>query len=438
MINNMDDESWRALERQNPWWSGRRFETGIDRLPWHPGLVRYMDAPEVLVLTGARRTGKSTLLHQLVRRLLDSGTPPEAVLFMNLEEPLLQSRSKEPGYLAGLVDQYRARHEGQGTQYLFLDEVQGCGHWAPAVKALHDAGGVKVVLTGSTSALLRHEAGRMLAGRCLDVEVRPLSFVEYLAFHGAGRTTTVERAHHFDGYLEHGAFPRVVLETDRELKHKLLRGYYRTIYLRDIIYPNDLRHNRDVADLLYFVISNVGKPFSYHHIARALGTSPRTVKEYLECAEDSYLIHTLGMYDRSVRRQIANPRKMYCLDTGLVNALSFRFSEDKGRVLENLVCSELRRRHGELFYHKANRECDFLVKEGLDITGAIQVALTIADEATRKREVRGLVEAMEAHDLDEGLILTGREDGEMTVGGRRVVVRPVHEWLYRIEGPVPA
>ncbi len=161
------------------------------------------------------------------------------------------------------------------------------------------------------------------------------------------------------------------------MKQEILKNCFQTIYLKDIIYPNNIRNNRDVFDLLYFAISNIGKSFSYSSIGKTLGIASETVKEYLWYAESSYLLYTLTKYDVSVKKQLANPKKLYCLDTGLANSVSNRLSENRGRLLENLVCTALRRKNKEIYYHKGNYGCDFLIRDGLKITCALQVTLSL-------------------------------------------------------------
>jgi predicted AAA+ superfamily ATPase len=141
----------------------------------------------------------------------------------------------------------------------------------------------------------------------------------------------------------------------------------------------------------------------------------------------------LTKYDESVKKQIANPKKMYCLDTGLVNSISFRFSENKGRLIENLVYISLVKEKKELYYHKENYECDFLIKEGMNITYAVQVTLSLKDETTRKREIRGLLEAMDAYNLKEGLIITEKESEIFSLDEKKITIKPIYEWLGELE-----
>ena len=430
----MDENAKIALERQNPWWFGKEFDTGIDRLSWYPWITKYMKAREVLLLLGARRTGKSTLVYQIIRNLLNNRIPPEAILFINLDEPLFQSKSKDPVYLSEIIEYYLAQKKSIPAFYLFIDEIQNHDYWVQTIKTLYDTRkNIKIILTGSTSTLLQKEISTRLSGRYFHIIVHPLSFREYLSFKRLQKPSTIEKLQYFNDYLEFGAFPRVVLEDDKDLKQELLRNYFQTIYLKDIIYPNNLRNNKDVFDLLYFLISNIGKNFSYSNIAKTLGIAVETVKEYIGCAENSYLIYTLTKYDASVKKQLANPKKIYCLDTGLVNSLSFRFSENKGRLIENLVYISLMKEKKEIYYHRENHECDFLIKEGMKIKHAVQVTLSLKDETSRKREIRGLLEAMDSYNLKEGLIITEKEAEIISLDEKKIVIKPIYEWLDEME-----
>jgi predicted AAA+ superfamily ATPase len=430
----MDENAKIALERQNPWWFGKEFDTGIDRLPWYPGITKFMKGREVLLLLGARRTGKSTLAYQIIRNLLNNRIPPEAILFINLDEPLFQSKSKDPMYLTEIIEYYLAQKKSIPAFYLFIDEIQNHDYWVQTIKILYDTRkNIKIILTGSTSTLLQKEISTRLSGRYFHIMVYPLSFREYLSFKKLQKPATIEKLQYFNDYLEFGAFPRVVLEDDKDLKQELLKNYFQTIYLKDIIYPNNLRNNKDVFDLLYFLISNIGKNFSYSNIAKTLGIAVETVKEYIGCAENSYLIYTLTKYDASVKKQLANPKKIYCLDTGLVNSISFRFSENKGRLIENLVYISLIKEKKEIYYHRENYECDFLIKEGMKIKHAVQVTLSLKDETSRKREIRGLVEAMDAYNLREGLIITEKEAEIISLDKKKIVIKPIYEWLDEME-----
>ncbi len=426
----MDQKVQIALESQNPWWFSRGFETGVERLSQFPEIVRYLDAKEILLLAGARRTGKSTLVYQIIRSLLEKSVPKEAILYINLDEPLFISMADDPALLGGIVEDYLARHAGLERLYLCIDEVQNYTHWASAVKTFHDTkSNVKCILTGSVSSLLRHELSTRLSGRYFSCTIYPLSFPEYLRFQGMTNPTLVEKRQQFAAYLHNGGFPRVALEPNADLKRQILKNYYETIYLKDIIFPNRLRNNSDLVDLLYYLISNAGSTLSYHRIADALHIATETVREYIEYAEHAYLLYTLMKYDYSVKRQLANPKKIYAIDTGLINAVAFTFSENRGKLLENLVFITLKKQYDAVYYHKDRYECDFLVKSGGTIVRAIQVTQSLGDPNTRKREIRGLCEAMDAYGLAEGTIITEAESEDVVIDGRKIHVVPVYTWL---------
>ncbi len=423
----MEPEIQIALEKQNPWWFNKKPDTGIYRLDHYPEIHKYMGTPEIVLILGARRTGKSTLLYQLIASLK---TNPEAVLFVNMDEPLLQSKAGDPGFLSTLIEEYMLQHNEITRFYVFIDEVQACKHWVQTIKTIHDVNSrIKFVLTGSTSALLKDAATTRLSGRYFATTIFPLSFQEYLEFTGLPKPSVLQKRQAASRYLQFGGFPRVVLEEDEFLKQELLKNYFQTIYMKDIIFAHDVRSSKDVFDLLYFVLSNVGVPFSYNNIAKTLGISPDTVKEYISYAEQSYLLYIVARYDPSVRKQLANPRKIYCADAGLVNSISFKFSENRGRLMENLVFVTLAREQNEIFYHKGAGECDFLVRKDRKISQATQVTLSLHDAAAKKRELKGLLEALNTYNLKEGLIVTEAEKETIEIEGKTIHVIPLYEWL---------
>lgn len=416
-----------ALEKQNPWWFEKKFETGIPRLDYYPSVLKYIKTKEILLIIGARRTGKSTLLYQIINELKVN---PESILFINLDEPLFQSKAKDPEFLRTLIEEYTLKHKRIKDFYVFVDEVQNYDFWVQTLKTLHDTSqNIKFVLTGSTSTLIESGISTRLSGRHFSTIVYPLSFQEFLIFNDVKKPKTLEKKEYLRLYLKYGAFPRVVLEKDKFLKQEILKNYFQTIYLKDIIYPYKIRNNKDVFDLLYFVLSNTGKPLSYTNIGKILDMAPETVKEYLTYAEQAYLLYSVNKFDYSVKKQLANPKKIYCLDTGLINSLSFQFSENKGRLLENLVFMTLRRKYGGIFYHKNGSECDFVIKEGFKVKQAIQVTVSLKDSAVRKREIKGLLDAMSAYKLKEGLIITEDEKDTINEGNKIIHIIPMYEWL---------
>lgn len=426
----MDTTTRIALESQNPWWFDKPFATGIDRLAWFPELRQFLPLREILLLLGARRTGKSTLVYQIIRSLLDAGTEKEAILYINLDEPVFASRAKDPAFLRELIEDHCTRHENISRFVVCIDEIQNYDHWVGTTKTLYDTcPDIRLILTGSSSALLRREISTRLSGRYFTVTVWPLSFAESLAFSGIQNPTTLRKRQHFVAYLTSGGFPRVVLEPQEELKSELLKNYYETIYLKDIMFPNSIRSGSDLYDVLYFLMANIANPLSYNRIADTLHISPETVREYIGCAEDAFLFYPIRKFDYSVKKQLANPKKIYCIDTGIVSAVAFAFSQNRGSLLENAVFLALKKNFGEVYYHKDRYECDFLVRKEKKIIAAIQVTESVGNPDSRARELRGLREAMDAYGLTEGTIVTLQETGEVEDEAGHVRIVPVVEWL---------
>ena len=353
-----------ASETQNPWWFKKEFETGIDRLPYYTNLKKYLKTTEeIILIQGTRRTGKSTLMYQMIKELLKK-EKEESILFINLDEPLFLSHSESPSFLTSLIQEYTTEKK-QKKYYIFIDEIQNYTNWHAAIKSIYDTQkNIKIIMAGSSSSLIENSAATKISGRYLYTQITPLSFEEYLKFNNIENPTIIEKKQRFQDYIRYGGFPRVVLEKDEALKQEIIKNYFQTIYLKDIIYLNNLRNNKDVFDILYFVISNISRPFSYNKIGKSLGVSTETVKEYLEYAQQAYLIFSMNKFDYSLKKQFVNPKKIYCIDTGIVNSLSFKFSENKGRLLENMVFIRLKNQKKEVYYHKEKYECDFLIKKG--------------------------------------------------------------------------
>ncbi len=432
----MDDKILEILENQNPWWFNKKFDIGINRLNYFPNLKKYINIKEILFLIGVRRTGKSTILYQIINKLIKK-VNKKSILFLNLDEPYFKNQNRNPNLIINILKEYLVDNSNINKLYLFIDEIQTYKYWSESLKIIYDTfSNVKIIASGSSSNLIGSKLSLKLSGRYFYNIIKPLSFKEYLDFKNKKNITTIEKKKNFLEYLKYGGFPRVVLEKDKKFKFELLKNYFQTIYLKDIILPNKIRNNQEIFNLLYYLLSNIGVYFSYTSISKNLNLSIDTVQEYINYSINTYFIYNLNKYDYSLRKQFLNSKKNYCIDNGLINAISFKFSENKGRLLENLVFIELKRRGKEVYYHKNKKECDFVIKEGLKIKEAIQVTQSLNNIKTKKREILGLIDALKSYNLKEGLILT--EDQEDTFietdkkGNQyKIIVKPI--WKYLLE-----
>ncbi len=389
----------------------------IDRSLMHQ-LRGLIDTPFVIIISGIRRCGKSTLLKALKN---------DDNYYVNFDDERFIGMTVED-----LAPLHNLLIELFGERRMFLlDEIQNVPGWERFVRRLHDEG-MKVMVTGSNATMLSRELGTHLTGRNITLELYPFSFREYLSFKGVevgsiDDMTSREKSKlkgSFSRYLQEGGFPEY-LRTGRD---EYLQSLYQNILYRDIISRYNLTSEIPLKETAYYAASNLSKEMSFNSVRKLTGlSSATTVKEYYGYMENSYLNFLVPRYDHSVKKQIYFNKKIYFIDPALARLVGFRPTEDNGRLLENIVYLALRRKGGEIFFHRGSRECDFIVRKNATITEAMQVTMDL--EKAGPREVKGLVEALGLYDLDQGLILTRDEEGEMEIEGKEVLIKPVWQWL---------
>lgn len=387
---------------------------------------RYLSNDFVIIISGVRRCGKSVLLQQIRDKL------PQKDYFFNFDDDRLGNFTVEH-----FQQLYEVFIELYGEQnYFYFDEIQNIAGWEHFVKRLYNAG-KKVFITGSNARMLSKELGTYLTGCYISIELYPFSFSEFLVFRKqqnllediSGTVARGEVQSAFNDYLRQGGFP-IYLKSEDGI---VLKTLYDNILYKDVMVRNQIVNEREVKELVYYSISNIGKPLTYTSLTKVIGVkNPTTVKNYLEYIENTYLLFTLSKLDYSVKAQLRNPKKIYAIDNALVSRLGFHFSGEEGRLLENMVYVELRRRGGEVFYHNSgNAECDFIVRDGFRVTHAIQVCYLLNDLNTREREIRGVKDAMNAYQLTVGFIITNTHEEDVEYEGKTIYILPAWKWLRR-------
>jgi len=428
----MDREILSALSDWNIWWEIKSVPDdlkGEERL--QSNLVSTLKFKEIKVITGVRRSGKSTLLYQLVSSLL-SNVNPKAILFINFEDEVLNKYSIEEIYDA-YISVFRSKEV-----YLFLDEVNRKEGWEKWVRKKYDIREIKqFFVTGSSSFLLKSEYSSLLTGRNIKQEIFPLSFREFLDFSNfkikepslLSSRKKSELKGVLNKYIEFGGFPEVFFKETND-KRKLLISYYEDIIYRDIADRHKIQPNK-VRELTNFLITNISNTVSNRNIRNHLGLGMETISNYLNWLEDSYLIFQVPFFSYALKEQQKRPKKTYCIDNGLRNAVSLRFSEDIGRLVENIVFIELKRRGKEVCYWKdeRQREVDFVIKEGLKPNLIMQVCWDVSNEETKKREVSALVSGLKELKLESGLVITEDYEDEDRLDGKLIKYRPLWQWL---------
>lgn len=384
-------------------------------------IEEYRDTPLIVVLSGMRRVGKSTIL-----KLLMQDKRYFKVLFVNFDDFRLVDFKRD--------DFERLREISESDNFeniMFFDEIQNVEYWERFVRTMHDEG-YKLYITGSNATMLSSELGTHLTGRTIVFKVFPYSFREFLMAKGVdvesvyGTKNRVVLEQWFSKYIEMGGIPEYVTYE----KEDYLKVVYEDILYRDIVSRYSITNVSALKELLYYLISNIGKEFSYSTLTSITNIKhSTTIKEYIEYFENSYMLITLKKFDYSLKKQLMNPKKVYAIDTGLARAMSFKFSQNRGRELENVVCVELMRRGLEIYYHRNKYECDFVIKKEESIVEAIQVSVSVEDIDTQKREFRGLLDACSSYNLKEGLLLTEHEEREEIREGVRIRILPIWKWL---------
>ncbi len=362
--------------------------------------VRIPDTKDsVVIMTGIRRCGKSTLMK-------DSYYGSERSVYLSFESPLL-SRFE--------VNDFFKLEELYPEHRFYFDEIQNVDGWERYVRDAYDRG-LKIYLTGSNASLLSRELGTRLTGRYFDIELFPFSYPEYLRFYGKESSSESLMS-----YMEEGGFP-VYLKYKEDGYHSRL---FHDIISRDVIVRKGIRNESVMISLANYVISNVSKILSFNSISKKLGIkSVRTTIDYMNLLQDAYLIFLVPQYSFSITNQIVNPKKVYAIDPGIINANTLSFSKDIGRILENLVYLDLRKRYREIFYYRKDYECDFVVKEKDVVSKVIQVCYHV-DDSNLDRELMGIKEAQKDTRADKALIITYDQEDE--IDGVRLV--PAWKWL---------
>jgi len=418
------------LTSLNPWWSGQDFDTGKTRTRYFSKIQRYLETKEIIVLSGVRRSGKTTLLFQIIKHLITTQkVPPRNILFVNCDE---QDISAPENAISNVVDTYRKEVAAKGTLYLVFDEIQNIKGWERAIKSLYDRKNFKIIISGSSSYLPDSQISTLLSGRYFSVPVFPLDFREYLSFHGIEISNDPVNlaAHKYEiltmlkQYLREGGFPIVVLQKEELTKQDYLRAYYDSIVYRDIIRINEVRNQKALADLLHYLFTNLTSPYSYRRLKDILGIDLETVKDYIQFAEMAKILFEVQHFAYSVPAQTRPNKKIYCIDNGLRNVVSFRFSEDEGKLAENLVFVELLRTGAAPYYWKKKKEIDFVIKSADNTLVAINVCYT---DDIPDREVESLHEfEKEFGNNVKGRIILTKDREEERDG---IVSIPLWKWL---------
>jgi len=387
----------------------------IERLA-SSGRSRWLASPLVKVILGPRRAGKSSFALALLR-----GRP---FLYFNFDDPLVLEKSLD---LEDLLDALH-RVYGQETRFVLFDEIQNLPGWELFVSRLQRRG-YNLVITGSNANLLSRELATHLTGRHVPIEIMPFSFSEFLAAKG----TVLVNEDLSRLYLESGGFPEVVLGGQEP------RGYldvlFDSLLFKDVVKRHRIRFSSQIDNLGRYLLDNVSGRYTFRRLAAALDfKSIATLEKYLSYFTEAYLTFSLSVFSYKSGIRLKSPKKIYVVDNGFIAAKALRQSPDSGKLLENLIFTELLKQgfvpNRNLFYYQTRngREVDFLLE---DASGKelLQVCYDLSSSETKSRETKALIEAAGELKANTLTIVTWRETGEMVNNGLKIKVLALSDWL---------
>lgn len=393
------------------------------------------------VVIGMRRTGKTFFCFQRIRKLLSSGTPVNQILYLNFEDDRLLDFSVKD--FQAILDVYFGKFPMNRNVkcHFFFDEIQRIDQWEVFIRRLLDTENVQVCLTGSSSKLLSTEIATSLRGRSMTTEIFPFSFKEFIKQHGllekipesfGSNVSSILRKAVSD-YLETGGFPEIQT-VEKNMRGEILQGYIGSVLLKDVVERHRIGSIIVLKHLVNSIMNSSCSQFSvnkFYNTLRSMSIkcTKNNIYEYLDHLLDAYLFYRVPLHTRSAKARIVNPAKIYVIDTGLLNTMTFRYSANRGHLLENMVFMHLRRNGFEVEYVVSDKgyETDFLARHS--VTGEVmllQVCWDISNDDTFVRELRGLKTAMSELGIDKGEIITW--DDEKTLDGNISVI-PVWKWL---------
>jgi len=312
-----------------------------------------MKLPHIVVISGIRRCGKSTLLKQITEKY-------DTFYYVNFDDERFIDFSVSDFQNLMLVF-----NKNYISKNIFIDEIQNIKGWERFVRRLYEEE-YKIYLTGSNAHLLSSDLATHLTGRYIKIELYPFSFSEYLRFNVIDYNSITSEVkskilQNFDSFLQTGGMPEYAKYKEKEILHRI----YEDILYKDLIVKFGIRNINDFKRLSQYLFTNFTGNISYNSLAEILNfNSVTTISEYISYLSEAYLLFEIHKYNASLKKQFTTEKKVYVIDNGIRSAIAFQFSADFGKFLENVIFIELKKRHNEVWYYKTsnNLEIDFLVK----------------------------------------------------------------------------
>ena len=423
-------------------WKGKNIPTVIPR---KTNLQDYLNLKinKIIVLNGFRRVGKTYILYGLANELLISNSREE-VVYINFEDERIPLKTEFLSSLLPNIDEFFNKK----IKYLFLDELHNIPNWSKWLRRVYDNQDIKIFVSGSSSRMSEKEIPTELRGRFLEIKIFPLSFLEFLKFkkldfdfkildYSEKERPLILKA--LSEYIIFGGLPEIVL-IDENKKFELAQSYYSTVIKRDIVERYKIKNEESLKALIKLLLNSKEYSISKsYNTLKSLGyeIGKSTLQKYISYIESSYFAFNISIFSYKIKDQMQYPKKIYFVDNSFINSISTKFSNDFGRLYENIVAIELRRKRKECYYWKnmEKEEVDFVLKNDSKIEQLIQVCYDVSEPDTKKREIRALLKASKDLKCKNLLLINhnylGEEELEWFGIKRKVKFIPLWKWLLK-------
>ena len=390
---------------------------------------KWLNSDLIKVVLGPRRAGKSVFSLMLLK--------DQSFAYFNFDDESLPGEDKLD--LNELMSELKQAYGD--TKYILFDEIQNLPKWELFVNRLHREG-YNLVLTGSNARLLSRELATALTGRHIPIQILPFDFKEILRAKNYVVSEdkfllSDEKAKIFgylNEYMINGGYPEVVT------KNLDPRGYldvlFDSLLFKDVVKRHKIRFSEQIDNLGSYLINNVAYQYSIRKLVNVLGfKSGITLERYLSYLTEAYLLFSLHRYSAKAGLRLKSPKKVYVVDNGFITSKAVQYSSNTGKLMENLVFTELVKRgnefNREIFYYRTrnDREVDFVVKKGIEIVELIQVCYEVNNKDIEQREVKALVEAGKELNVTKLSVLTWNEKRIVEKNGLTIYFKPLWEWL---------
>lgn len=401
----------------------------VERIAPTEKLMKALSHPNILAVLGVKRCGKSIFSHLLLKG--------KRYGYVNFDDERLANLTTDD-----LDRVLQAFYElEKELDYLILDEIQNVPKWELFANRLRRT--KRVIITGSNAKLLSGELATHLTGRYVDFILYPFSFKEFLRVKGikvdqedAYSTKKIaEIKSALQEYMRAGGFPEVC-----KFGRIAISRIYDDIITKDILLRHGVRKERDFKDMARYIVSNFSREVTFSKLKNLFGIkNVHTAKNYVDYLTTAYLVFTVERFSFKLKQRIIAPKKVYCVDTGILDVMAPRFSEDTGKLMENLVFVELLRQKSftesprEIFYWKDHqqREVDFVIKDGMSVEQLIQTTYASGRDEIEKREIEALVKASDELKCKDLLVITWDYKDEWNVDGKKINCLPLWRWLLK-------